>query len=59
MTKAPEGYAPLKVAGKGKGPYEMCKMFSARFFRTKAPPRCASFRALTCQVSQAASDLGG
>jgi len=36
MTNALQGYAFLKVAGKGQGLDEMRKMLSARFTRSKA-----------------------
>lgn len=36
MTNALQGYAFLKVAGKGQGLVEMRKMLSARFARGKA-----------------------
>lgn len=36
MTNALQGYAFLKIAGKGQGLDEMRKMLSARFARSKA-----------------------
>jgi len=42
MTNALEGYAVLKVAGKGQGLDEMRKMLSARFARSRSTPAPAS-----------------